>query len=568
MLAIDNRRPRLLSLKDAISCYIEHRREVVIRRTKYLLKQAEIDAEKLEALLLALSRLDEFIQMIRTASSRDEAEARIKAYTFTLEAAQSLGILIRSQPSVRSGRYVFTDLQVKHILDLRLYQLTALERTKLEADYNSLLSTIQDLMDILAKESRVLTLIKDELIALKDKHGTERLTKIEAAEGEINIEDLIANQANIVTITHRGFIKRTLSTEYRTQARGGKGLKGMETREASGEDDAADFVEHLFAASAHDYLMFFTNTGRVYVERVYQIPEMARTGKGRSIKNLLNLRAEEKIAAVLRLVAGGDHAEGVWRSDRFVLFATKDGTVKKTELADFKNIRKDGIIAIKIDEGNDLIQVILTDGTSQISLVTSEGMCVRCEETDIRAMGRAAAGVMGIRPSATDYVVSLTAVDHTAQLLVVSENGLGKRTPFEEYRKTNRGAKGVTTMNITEKTGNVVAAMAVHEDDELMLMTSTGQSVRIRVADIRQTGRNAQGVKLMNLGEGETVQDVAKVIPDEDDKVVADAIAEVVAADGASALETAESVAPEAGEPGAAAEGDPDAADTDEAEDS
>jgi DNA gyrase subunit A len=538
MLAIDNRRPRLLSLKDAISCYIEHRREVIIRRTKYLLKQAEIDAEKLEALLLALSQLDDFIKMIRTASSRDEAESRIKAYTFTLEAAQSLGILIRSQPSIRSGRYVFTDLQVKHILDLRLYQLTALERTKLQADYEALLNTITDLMDILAKESRVLTIIKDELGNIRAKYGTERLTKIEAAEGEINIEDLIANERNIVTITHRGFVKRTLASEFRTQARGGKGLKGMETREAAGEDDAADFVEHLFAASAHDYLMFFTNTGRVYVERVYQVPEMARTGKGRSIKNLLNLRAEEKIAAVLRLEADSDHDEGVWRSDRFVLFATKDGTVKKTELADFKNIRKDGIIAVKLDEGNDLIQVILTNGSSEICLVTSEGMCVKCEETDIRPMGRAAAGVMGIRPGETDHVVSLTAVDETAQLLVVSENGLGKRTPFEEYRKTNRGAKGVTTMNVTEKTGNVVAAMAVHEEDELMLMTSSGQSVRIRVADIRQTGRNAQGVKLMNLSEGETIQDVAKVIPDDEEKVEGEILG---AEGGAPAVEAAES---------------------------
>jgi len=517
MLAIDNRRPRLLNVKDAIACYIEHRREVIIRRTRFLLRKAEEGAEKLEALLLAINHLDDFIRMIRESNSKDEAAAKIRAYSFTLEAAQAIGILIRNQPSVSQGRYYFTEKQVDHILELRLYQLTALERHKLKDEYDGVLATITDLLDILAREQRVLTIIKDELKLIKTKYGNPRLTKIEAVEGEIRIEDLIANQPNVVTMTHRGFIKRTQTSEYRTQGRGGKGLKGMETREASGEEDKDDFVEHLFAASAHDYLMFFTNTGRVYVERVYQIPEMPRTGKGRSIKNLLNLRPEEKIAAVLRIEASSDKDESMWRSDRFVLFATKDGTVKKTALEDFKNIRKDGIIAVKIEEGNDLIAVLLTDGAMQICLVTHEGMCVKCEETDIRAMGRNAAGVAGIRPEEGDYVVSLTAVDPTAQLLVVSEKGLGKRTPFEEYRLTNRGAKGVTTMNVTEKTGKVVAALAVHDDAELMLMTDKGQSVRIRISEIRETGRNAQGVRLMNLSEGETIQDVAAVVSDSED---------------------------------------------------
>jgi DNA gyrase subunit A len=455
--------------------------------------------------------------MIRESNSKEEAAAKIRDYSFTLEAAQQLGILIRNQPSVRNGRYHFTDKQVDHILELRLYQLTALERHKLKDEYDGVLSTITDLHDILAREQRVLQIIKDELQAIKAKYSTPRLTQIEAVEGEIRIEDLIANQPNVVTMTHRGFIKRTPTSEYRTQGRGGKGLRGMETREAGGEDEADDFVEHLFAASAHDYLMFFTNTGRVYTERVYQIPEMSRTGKGRSIKNLLNLRPEEKIAAVLRLEAESDKDESMWREDRFVLFGTKDGTVKKTALSDFQNIRKDGIIAVKIDEGNDLIDVVLTDGTKQVCLVTHEGMCVRCEETDIRPMGRNAAGVAGIRPEEGDFVVSLTTVDPTAQLLVVSEKGLGKRTPFDEYRLTNRGAKGVTTMNVTEKTGKVVAALAVHNDGELMLMTDKGQSVRIRVNEIRETGRNAQGVRLMNLAEGETIQDVACVISDEEE---------------------------------------------------
>lgn len=517
MLAIDNRRPRLLNLKDAIGCYIEHRREVILRRTRFLLRKAEERAEKLEAFLAAIGHLDDFIHIIRSSSSREEAFHKLKAYDFSIATAEQLGILIRSQPSIVGNRYVFTDVQVNHILELRLYQLTGMERDKVKGEYDEVLSEIKDYLDIIAREIRVLTLIKDELTVIKNKHATPRLTRIEAAQGDMGIEDLIANDSNIVTITHRGFIKRTNTQEYRLQGRGGKGLKGMETRE-SADGDESDFVEHLFTAGAHDYLMFFTNTGRVYTERVYVVPEMGRTGKGRSIKNLLNLRAEEKIAAVLRVEVNSDNDEGVWRSDRYVLFATKDGTVKKTALDDFKNIRKDGIIAIRIDEGNDLIQVILTDGAKEICLVTHEGMCVKCDETDVRSMGRAAGGVMGIRPAEGDYVVSLTAVDPTAQLLVVSENGLGKRTPFDEYRKTNRGAKGVTTMNVTEKTGNVVAALAVHENEELMLMTSKGQSVRIRVSEIRETGRNAQGVKLMNLSRGETIQDVSTVIADDEAK--------------------------------------------------
>jgi DNA gyrase subunit A len=518
MLAIDNRRPRVLSIKDAIACYIEHRREVVLRRTRFLLKKAEERAEKLEAFLAAIGHLDDFIEIIRSSRNREEAFGRLKDYRFSLETARGLGILIRSQPSVVGDQYIFTDVQVNHILELRLYQLTGMERDKVKAEYDSVLAEITDFLDILAREVRVLQIIKDELQAIKAKYGTPRLTKIEAAEGEIRIEDLIANKANIVTLTHRGFIKRTLASEYRLQGRGGKGLKGMETREASGADEEGDFVEHLFTASAHDYLMFFTNTGRVYVERIYQIPEAA--GKGRSIKNLLNLRPEEKIAAMLRLEATGADDESMWREDRFVLFATKDGTVKKTALDAFKNIRKDGIIAINIEEGNDLIQVILTDGGQQISLTTNEGMCVRCEEADIRAVGRNSIGVRGIRVEDGEFVVSLTAVDLSKQMLVVSERGLGKRTPFGEYRLTNRGGKGVITMNVTEKTGKVVAALAVTEQDELMLMTSKGQSVRIRVAEIRETGRNAQGVKLMDLKEGEVIQDVAIVIAEDEEEAV------------------------------------------------
>jgi DNA gyrase subunit A len=299
----------------------------------------------------------------------------------------------------------------------------------------------------------------------------------------------------------------------------------METREAQSEEDADDFVEHLFSAQLHDFLLFFTNTGRMYVERVYQIPQATRTGKGRSIKNVLNLRPEEKIASVLILKAQGAEDEAMWAADKFVLFATKDGTVKKTALEEFKNYRKDGIIAIKLDEKNDLVDVVLTDGNKEICLVTHEGMCARFHETgddpefpNLRPIGRATAGVRGITLDAEDFLVSCITNELDTMVLVVSENGLGKRTSFNEYRLlTNRGGKGVTTMNVTEKTGKVVAALAVKESDELMLMTSKGQSVRIKVSQIRETGRNAQGVKLMTLNEGETIQDVATVISDEED---------------------------------------------------
>ena len=565
MLAIDGGKPRVLSMKDAIACYIEHRREVIIRRTRYLLKQAEQRAEKLEAQLLALGHLDDFIRIIRDSRTREEARAQLKAYTFSTATAEQLGILIRGQPSIQGDRYVFTDKQVDDILELRLYQLVGLERDKIKGDYDEILASIRDLMDILAREVRVLQIIKDELHAIKAKHATPRYTRIEAAEGEIQSIDLIPNDPAVVTMTHLGSIKRTATAEYRLQGRGGKGLKGMETREAQGEDDTADFVERLFSAHLHDFLLFFTNTGRMYVERVYQIPEAPRTGKGRSIKNLLNLRSEEKIAAVLRLAAQGAEDEAMWAADKYVLFATKDGTIKKTALEEFKNYRKDGIIAIKLDEGNDLVDVVLTDGNKEICLVTHEGMCARFHETgddpaspNLRPIGRATAGVRGITLDDGDFLVSCITNEPETMVLVVSENGLGKRTPFDEYRLlTNRGGKGVTTMNVTEKTGKVVAAKAVHDKDELMLMTTKGQSVRIRVCDIRETGRNAQGVKLMGLNEGETIQDVSTVAADDAEPAAEEgAVAEAAApAEGETAVGTSSDAAGTEPAPSTEAEG-------------
>jgi DNA gyrase subunit A len=473
-----------------------------------------------------------------------------------VEAASALGIIIRGQPQVQGDSYRFNERQVKAIVELQLYKLTGLERHKLKEEYDGVMLEITDLMDILAREARVLTIIKDELRAIQSKYGTPRLTDFADEEGEINTIDLIANESQIITITHRGYIKRTVATEFRSQRRGGKGLKGMETAKAGVEEgEEGDFVEHLFTASSHDWLMFFTNTGRVYAERVYLIPEGARTAKGRSIKNLLNLKPEEKVASVLRIPAVGEgDKDSTWSPEKFVVFATHNGVVKRTNLGEFRNIRKDGIIAINIADGDYLIGCALTEGRDELVLVTHEGMSLRfkeyaervepgaeteeegAEETEgepveggeakekggIRDMGRNATGVRGIRLSKGDYVVSLAVVDTSAMLLVASENGIGKRSQFDEYRIQSRGGKGIITMKTTEKTGKVVGALVVHVADDVMLMTNTGQSVRIPVDQIREAGRNTQGVKLISLREGELLQDIARVLAEGDEDAAAE----------------------------------------------
>ncbi len=353
------------------------------------------------------------------------------------------------------------------------------------------------------------------------------------------MEDLIANDAMIVTLSHRGYVKRTPATEYRLQGRGGKGLKGMETR-ASGKGEANDFIEHLFSVQAHDYLMFFTNTGRVYVERVFELPEGSRTAMGRSIKNVLNLQPEEKIAALLRIerVTDDDGNDITFREEAgFVFFATRTGKIKKTPLNDFRNYRQAGIIAINLEEGNELIGVRLTSGSDEIILVTHGGLSLRFHEDNSRSMGRNSMGVMGIRPREEDFVIGLARVTEGSTLLVASEYGLGKRTPFDDYRTQTRGGKGIITMKVTEKTGPVVGAVTVTLEDELMLMTSTGQSIRIKVDGIRETGRNAQGVKLLTLKKGEKLQDVSLVIPDGEDS---DAEGDEEASDEGEATPSAE----------------------------
>ena len=468
MLAIHERRPKQLSIIEALDAFIEHRREVVIRRTKFLLEKAEDRAENLEAFLLALGHLDDFIQIIRDSKNRDEARERLKDYKFSVKTAESLGVLIRDQPSIEGDEYIFTDRQVNSILELRLYQLTAMERDKIKGDYDNVIEEIKDLLDILDKEARVLEIIKTDLLEIKEKYATPRRCPILPDEGEIGIEDLIANEGMIVTLSHRGYVKRTASSEYRVQARGGKGVRGMETR--TKDDSEQDFVQHLFTAQAHDYLMFFTNSGRVYVERVYELPEASRASRGRSIKNVLNLQNEESIAAVLRLVYITDD-EGndvTFSSDSgFILFATRSGKIKKTAVNDFRNYRKDGIIAIKLDEGNELIDVRLTCGSDDVVLITKSGLSLRFNEEQARSQGRATSGVFGIRPRGEDCVIGLALVSDEQKLLVASENGIGKRTSFDDYRQQSRGGKGVITMKCTEKTGQVVGAAAVADDAAL-----------------------------------------------------------------------------------------------------
>jgi DNA gyrase subunit A len=517
-LAIDGGRPKTLNLKEMINCYIEHRREVIMRRTRFELREAQRRAEALEGYLIALANIDEVIKIIRKANDREEARLKLSEYNFTKREAESFGIRVHNEGRLTNGRYQISQEQVTAILELRLYQLTGLERDKIIEEYQGLLTKIADLSDILSKEVRVLTIIKKELSVIKDKHGNARRTEIVPDEGEVAIEDLIANEGVIITITHNSLIKRTNITSYRAQRRGGRGVIGMTTREGDTPEDT-DFVEHLFTASTHDYLMFFTNTGRVYVERVHEIPDMGRASKGRSIANLLEMKPGEKVAALIRVESKKD-AQGndtTWSSGSFVLFATQKGTVKKTSLEDFANCRKGGIIAIGIEQGDNLIEVKQTSGASEAVLITREGMSIRFEESDVRSMGRPATGVRGISLDKEDVVVALAVVDPNATLLVAGEHGIGKRTAFEEYRLQSRGGKGIITMKTNEKTGRVVGALTVIDKDEIMLLTTQGQMVRTPVNNIREAGRNTQGVKLINLASGDKLTAIARVISEGDE---------------------------------------------------
>jgi DNA gyrase subunit A len=401
-----------------------------------------------------------------------------------------------------------------------LYQLTGLEREKIESEYKELITTIKDLRDILAKEARVFQIVKKELREIQQKYATPRLTQLVPEEGEMNMEDLIANEGTIISITHGGFIKRTAVSAFRAQRRGGKGVIGMTTREGATQEDEGDFIEHLFTATTHDYLMFFTESGRCSVEKVYEIPEMGRASKGRSIANLLELRSGEKIAATIRIQSkksgtGPNAVDATWDENLHIVFATRTGIVKKSNLSDYSNVRKGGIIAIQIEDDDCLIDAVLTNGDNEIVLITADGMSLRFHEDELRDQGRNTVGVWGIRPEKGDHVIAISLVNNDAMLLVAGENGIGKRTAFDNYRTQKRGGKGIITMKTGDKTGRVVGALTVTEQDELMLITNKGQMVRTRISEIRAVGRNTRGVKLMDLRGTEKLQAIAPVISQE-----------------------------------------------------
>ncbi len=464
--------------------------------------------------------MDEFIRIIRGSANRDEARVKLLAFEFTRKQVEQLGLLIRNEARLTDGRYAFSEHQANQILELRLYQLTGLEREKVINEYKELIETIKDLRDILAKEIRVFEIIKEELREIRQKHAGPRLTQLVPDEGEINMEDLIANEGCIISITHNGFIKRTAVSAFRAQRRGGKGVIGMTTREGATQEDEGDFIENLFTATTHDYLMFFTTSGRCYVEKVYEIPEMGRASKGRSIANLLELRAGEKIAATIRIQSKSSGTapnlvDETWDENLHIVFATRTGIVKKSNLSDYSNVRKGGIIAINIEDDDCLIDAVLTNGDNEIVLITTEGMSLRFHEEQLRDQGRNTVGVWGIRPSKGDYIVAIALVNNDAMLLVAGENGVGKRTAFDNYRTQKRGGKGIITMKTGDKTGRVVGALTVTEKDELMLITTKGQMVRTRISEIRAVGRNTMGVKLMDLRGAEKLQAIAPVVSEE-----------------------------------------------------
>jgi len=447
---------------------------------------AEDRAHILEGYKKALDHLDDFVKIIRASKDRATAKEKLIA------------------------KYKLSDRQADAILELRLYQLTGLERDKIEEEYLAVIQKIEELRSILASEKKVYSIIKKELLEIKEKYADKRRTQIVKDEGEIDVQDLIAKESTLITLSHAGYIKRTSADSYRAQKRGGKGVIGMKSKEEKGDEEETDFVEHLFSASTHDYLMFFTSTGRVYVEKVYEIPEMGRTARGKSIANVLALQEGEKIAALICVHEFTDK--------QHLVMATSSGIVKKTNLSDYANFRKGGIIGIKIEAGDQLIGCALTNGKQEIVLVTAEGMSLRFHEDQLRDQGRATVGVYGIRPEKKDKVVGAAVVDPKATLLVVGDNGVGKRTSFDDYRSQTRGGKGIITMKTTDKTGLVAGAISVKDDDEIMMITEKGQMVRTKVKDIRESGRNTQGVYLVRLQKGDRLQGVARVVDAEEDE--------------------------------------------------
>jgi DNA gyrase subunit A len=478
LLALDNGRPRVMDLKSLFRCFVDHRKEVIVRRARFELDVAEKRAHILEGFKIALKNIDAIVKIIKSSANRDEAKVKLME------------------------RFKLSALQTDAILEMRLYQLTNLEGKKIDEEYKELIKLIAHLQSLLASEKKVLALIVEELKEIKEKYGDERRTEIAPEEGEIRIEDLVADEGALITISHRGYIKRVPVSTFHSQKRGGKGVSGMTTREE-------DFVEHLFTASTHDYLLFFTASGRVHWLKVYEIPPASRTAQGRAITNLLQISNEEKIAALIRVRKFDEGG--------FIMLATERGVVKKTELAEYGNPRAGGIIAMTVDEGDTLIGAALTNGEDEILLVTANGMAIRFHDKDVRSMGRSARGVRGIRlKKKGDKVVGMEKVipDHT--LLAVSEKGYGKRTEFAEYRLQGRGGGGLITMRTGAKIGDLVGAAAVRAGDGLMLISASGQMIRMGVDEIRIIGRATSGVRLFKLDGDDTLVGLAKVVEEEE----------------------------------------------------
>ncbi|WP_425442700.1 DNA gyrase subunit A [Rubricoccus marinus] len=535
-VALVNGRPRTLSLKEMIEHYIAHRHEVVVRRTEYDLRHAEERAHVLEGLSIALDHIDAVIAIIRHSADTDEAKANLMAgvYPASLTAAQLERLGLPAQPPIASGKKQDTiaDLNISEaasgargewlserqseaILALRLSRLTGLEREKILAEYREILQEIERLRSILGNEGLRMQIIKDELLEIKEKYADERRTEIDPiGGGDIDLEDLIENERMVVTVTNQGLAKRTAIDEYRTQSRGGRGLKGLGTR-------SEDWIEHLFAADTHDYLLFFTDHGQVYWLRVYDVPEGGRTAKGRSIRNMIQISPEDSVKAVIG-IKKENFRDPEFLESHFVLMATRDGRVKKTALDAFKRPMRTGIIAIDIVEGDRLVEAHLTEGDTEIVLGCSGGRGIRFHETDVRSMGRKSRGVRGMKLKDGETVVGMIAVRRDgAQVLTISANGYGKRTDLEEYRQQSRGGLGILAQKTTSKTGELVALKSVAEEDELMIGTEHGLLIRMAVSGISTYSRNAQGVRVINLRDGDKIADVARLVKEDEDPDIA-----------------------------------------------
>ena len=484
-ICLVNGRPRLLNVKELIHYFVEHRHEVVVRRTEYLLKKAEERAHILEGLIIASDNIDEVIRLIRSSKNADEAKERL------IEA------------------FKLSEIQAKAIVEMRLRQLTGLEQDKLRSEYEDLMKTIQGYRDILASKELRMTIIKEELEEIREKYGDERRSLIEYAGGDVSITDLIPDEKVVITISHAGYIKRTSLSEYKKQHRGGVGAKATSTRNE-------DFLEHLFVGTNHQYMLFFTQTGKCFWMRVFEIPEGTRTSKGRAIQNLINIGNDDKVKA---FICTQDLKDEDYINSHYVIMATKKGQVKKTPLEQYSRPRTNGINAITIKEDDELLEAKLTTGDSQVMLAVKSGKAIRFEEEKTRSMGRNASGVRGIRlNSEKDEVIGMITINKSeTDVLVVSENGYGKRSSLEDYRITNRGGKGVKTISVTEKTGNLVAIKNVTDSDDLMIINKSGIAIRLAVGNLRVMGRATQGVRLIKVRDGDAIAAVAKVMSDDDD---------------------------------------------------